>query len=505
MSQSLPERADMRQLRTQAKELLEALRADQAQAVALAATHDPSLVPAQARLADAQRLLAREYGYTSWPDLVEKVEVPQLLERFRRAIDSEDPERLEKLLKNKPLLRKHIDDPISDFDSPAIVRLSGSRNAKRLLPILVEYGADPNIRSSWWAGGFSALDGAEGESVDLLIELGAKLDVWSASAHARADVLETLLNADPSLVNAPGGDGKRPLHFAANAEIAELLLKRGADPEIRDVDHESTAIQYQVKRPDVLKVLLEHGATPDVFTFIALDDADGLREFLRQNPKMATAQVGEPPFATETSNGGHIYLYHLGPMRSPALVAAEMGSRNVLRDLSSYISPAQQVIVAAWTEDREAVQAVLREHSNAAQAASPHESAAVSFAAQAGRLESVRLLLEAGFDPKEPGMDSGSALHVACWFGYADIVRMLIPHVDLELRDVNHGSTPLGWATHGSRFGRRFQGEYVPIVEALIQAGADVHAPANGSGDSLLVQAGDREDVKDVLRRYGAQ
>lgn len=505
MSQSLPERVDMRQLRTRAKELLEALHAGQSEAVALAAAHDPSLIPADSKLTDAQRLLAREHGYASWPELVEKVEVPQLLERFQRAVYAEDPERLEKLLRSKPVLRKHLDDPLFDFDSPAILQVNRSEKAHKLLRVLVENGANPNVRSSWWAGGFGVLDHAPSENVDLLLNLGAKFDVWSASVHGRLDVLRELLDRQPNLVNAPGGDGERPLHFAANAEIAEFLLSRGADPEIRDVDHESTPIQYQVKNPDVVKVLLAHGATPDVFTFVAVDDAEGLREHLRKNPEMATAEVGKEPFITRTSNGGHIYLYQLGPMRSPALVAAEMGSRNALRELSAYISPAQQVIVAAWTGDEEAVRAVLREHPHAAKEASPHESAAVSFAAQAGRLESVRLLLEAGFDPTQPGMDSGSALHVACWFGYAEIVRMLLPLVDLESRDANHGSTPLGWATHGSRFGRRFKGEYVPIVEALLEAGADVHAPANRNGDSLLVQSGDREDVKEILRRYGAQ
>ena len=57
------------------------------------------------------------------------------------------------------------------------------------------------------------------------------------------DILRELLDKDPTSVNAPGGDGERPLHFAATAEIAELLIARGADLEQRDVDHEGTPIQ----------------------------------------------------------------------------------------------------------------------------------------------------------------------------------------------------------------------------------------------------------------------
>ncbi|RYG36926.1 ankyrin repeat domain-containing protein, partial [bacterium] len=74
MSQPLPERADVRQLRIQAKELLSSLLSATPEAIALAAEHDPSLLPANAKLADAQRLLSRKHGYPSWPKLVEEVE-----------------------------------------------------------------------------------------------------------------------------------------------------------------------------------------------------------------------------------------------------------------------------------------------------------------------------------------------------------------------------------------------------------------------------------------------
>ena len=45
---------------------------------------------------------------------------------------------------------------------------------------------------------------------------------------------------DPALVNAKGGDGKRPLHYARTVEIAEFLLDRGAEIDALDDDHSST-------------------------------------------------------------------------------------------------------------------------------------------------------------------------------------------------------------------------------------------------------------------------
>lgn len=495
MSETIPERADIRQLRTQAKELLRSLQSGEVLA--------DGVYPSKAKLADAQLLIARKYGFESWPKLVDKVETPVLLEKFKAVIEAGDSVALESLLKGKPALRKRINEPMFTFDTQPIVQASRHPQAGKLLPVLVRYGADPNIRSKWWAGGFSALDGATGKNVDLLVQLGAKFDVWSAAAHGRIDVLRTLLDENPDLVNAPGGDGECPLHFASTPEIAELLIERGADLERRDVDHEGTPLQYQVNNPDVLRVLLRHGAKPDIFTAVALDDVELARQILRDDPAMANARVGEGSFVTNKSNGGHIYCYRLGNHKTPHEVAAERGCRTVLDELLKNVSSARRLIAAAWLEDADLVAQILREHPNVGREIGA-DARSITDAAQAGRTETVRLLLEAGLDPTTPGMDSGSALHVACWFGHAGTVRLLVDRVPLDLKDANHGSPPLGWATHGSQWCHNAAGDYVLVVETLLTAGADPNAPANSGGTSMLEQAGQREDVKAVLRKFGA-
>ena len=496
MSDTIPERADIRQLRIQAKELLRSLQSGD------------TLVDGQKlaapKLADAQLLLARKYGFASWPKLVEQIETPILIESFKAAIEAGDAEALDKLLKGKPALRRHINEPMFSFDSQPLLRASRLPAASKLLPILVRYGADPNIRSKWWAGGFSALDTVKGETVEVLVDLGAKFDVWSAAVHGRIDVLRELLDTDPASVNAPGGDGERPIHFASTPEIAELLIERGADLEVRDVDHEGTPIQHQVNRPEVLRVLLRHGAKPDIFTAVALDDVELTRKILSEDPNAVNARAGTAPFTTTKSDGGHIYIYLLGPDKTPYQVAAERGSRSVLEELLKRVSPARRLIAAAWLEDGDAVTQILREHPDAAKEIVA-ESRAISDAAQAGKTETVRLLLSLGLDPVATGMDSGSALHTASWFGYAEIVRLLIGRVPLDLRDANHGSTPLGWAVHGAQHCQNPAGDYIAAVEALLKAGADATAAANASGTSFLAQAGRREDVKEVLRKYGAK
>ena len=83
--------------------------------------------------------------------------------------------------------------------------------------------ADINAKSDWEHGGFGILEEARPEEADGLIARGAEIDVCAAAHLGRLDVLKALIAADPLLVNAKGGDGKRPLHCATTVEIAEYL------------------------------------------------------------------------------------------------------------------------------------------------------------------------------------------------------------------------------------------------------------------------------------------
>lgn len=68
----------------------------------------------------------------------------------------------------------------------------------------------------------------------LLVDLGAGLDVFDAAALGHLDRLRALLDEDASAVAAFADDGFSALHLAAwfgHPRAAELLLGRGADPE----------------------------------------------------------------------------------------------------------------------------------------------------------------------------------------------------------------------------------------------------------------------------------
>ncbi|HEX9102439.1 MAG TPA: ankyrin repeat domain-containing protein, partial [Polyangia bacterium] len=89
--------------------------------------------------------------------------------------------------------------------------------------------------------------------------------------------------------------------------------------------------------------------------------------------------------------------------------------------------------------------------------------------------ERVQLVVDAGADLAAPGLDGGTPLHQAAWFGQPENARLLLAAgAPLEPLDDTHGSSPLGWAVHGSRYADadERQDAYVELVELLLQAGA---------------------------------
>jgi ankyrin repeat protein len=103
------------------------------------------------------------------------------------------------------------------------------------------------------------------------------------------------------------------------------------------------------------------------------------------------------------------------------------------------------------------------------------------------------------------GLDGGTALHQAAWFGQPANIQILVDAgADLEVFDPTHSSSPLGWAVHGSRYSgmaAQRQAVYTEAVTILLDAGARLHYPGTPHDDSyrarLIVDAS--ADVKTLL------
>src|SRR5690606_37016522 len=117
--------------------------------------------------------------------------------------------------------RGRLNEPVFPFDAPAIVCYSADLP---MVDLLLEFGADPNKRSEWWAGGFHALHGATPATADRLIAAGAVPDACAAAHLDQPELLARLIADDPARVHERGGDGQTPLHFARSRAVVDLLL-----------------------------------------------------------------------------------------------------------------------------------------------------------------------------------------------------------------------------------------------------------------------------------------
>jgi ankyrin repeat protein len=475
MSESLPPRPNLNWLKNRAKERLAELR-----------EADPATPLAAALLA-----VARDYGFASWRQLKSSVEAQRavappsprgeadVLEAFKAVIRKGDAAALSALLDAEPVARASVNAPLFAFDSRPI---TAARNHPAVIDVLLAHGADINLKSAWWAGGWGVLELVDASTAELLISRGATVDIFAAAHLDRIDRVRELLDTDSSLVHATGGDGCRPLHYARSVGMIDLLLDRGAEIDARDVDHESTAAQWLVNEAPgtCVRYLLKRGAAVDVFMAAALNDAAALSALLDADSSLADAQVGGPGVPRcPQAPGEHIYVYRFARGQTPLEVALHLGAEWSIWRLMEFGTPRQRLLAACSAGARTVVDELLRSDPDAVRQLTPADHARLPGAAWTGRTEAVQLMLDVGFDPAAPGPDSGTALHCAAWNGRADLVELILRHPAFRPELVNaaeptHGSTPLGWCCHGSTNGRNPKGDFAAVARLLIAAGAVV-------------------------------
>lgn len=480
-SRALPSRPDLGQQGKQAKELLERFVAgdEEARARVRAALPDKARIT----LADAHFVLAREYGFVDWAALKRHIESlagdtrsPEA--RAHLAFQSRDASGVRELLSRHAEIRARINEPLFAFDSPAIVAFADDL---AMVDVLLEFGADPNQRSGWWAGGFHALHVATGAAAERLLAAGATPDACAAAHLDRADLLATMIAQDRACVHQRGGDGQTPLHFAQSRRVVDLLLDAGADIDARDMDHRATAPQWMLARTrgagryDLARHLVERGAEADIFLAAALGLADRVRAMLDREPRLADLRTGRGDYGEQPPSSHHIYFWTIGDGRSPLDVAAQFGHHDTVEGMMELASPLRRLLAACRLGDEPMARAVLQAHPDVVASMNPNDHRAISDAAWEGDARAVGVMLGLGFDPRTPGHDSGSALHCAAWQGSAETVRAVLQHADaralVSIRDARYRFTPLGWCCHGSRHGDTSR-DHAGVAELLLDAGA---------------------------------
>ena len=497
---TLPARADLEQQRNLAKELLAAFHRgeDEARARVRAELPRKSTIV----LADAQFVLAREYGFDSWRALKEHVETKTReaqppVERMKAAVRSGEATALRRLLQQHAEVRAAINEPIFGFDSPALVTVGDD---VEVVDVLLEFGADPNRKSSWWAGGFHPLYGASPAVAERLLAAGAVPDACAAAHLDRLDLLSLMLADDPSRVHERGGDGQTPLHFARSHAVADLLLDAGADVNARDVDHRSTPAEWMLgdaddpktSRLSLARHLVERGASVDIFLAAALGLTDRARAMVAADPTLLRLRTGQGEYGEKPPSSFHIYLWTIGHNMTPLQTAARFKQLATLAALRSMAPPEQQLLLACNQGDADDARAIVREHPGIVERLAGADRHALTDEAWAANAPAVELMLELGFDPAAPGVTGptgGNALHCAAWEGSVECVAALLRNPSgralINAREATYNGTPLSWCCHGSRNSGNKRANHAEVARLLLAAGATAAPELQACSDEM--------------------
>ncbi|HDR8994476.1 TPA: ankyrin repeat domain-containing protein [Burkholderia vietnamiensis] len=328
--------------------------------------------------------------------------------------------------------------PVIDVEIPAewtnpdalheALHWAASQGDLNVVTAALAYGADPNCTDSFsqYGGGFTALHKAKDKAIaDLLLDYGASIE-------------------------ARDGDGRTPLHLAAQKEdrdLVERLIDRGADVNARGKKgetplHEASS-RRQGERNGPLEALIQAGAHLDAVNLhgqtalhkaCVIGFADGAKALLQAG---ANPEIGDKKKTT--------------PLHIAALTCSDCVDALLLHGADV--------------------------HAVDANGKTPlHISAHLHFSG-----EITRLLLESGANPNIKDKEGQTPLHRVS----LPSLDLLLDHgADVHARD-HQGSTPLHTAVH-SPFG--LESPDAGIIERLVAGGADAHT-MNAAGETPMQRA----------------
>jgi hypothetical protein len=485
----MPERPHLDSFRRQARALQRAVRAGDPDAVARLARSHPGGATGDIgdlRLSVAQLVVAREYGFASWPRLM----------RYLRTVAEHSWD--------TGLGAAPAADPAAEFCRLACLTYSHEDGPARWAQARQVLARHPDLTTG---------------------------DIWAAAAAARPDDVDRLLAERPARVAERGGPLRwRPLFYLAYSRfdpavpaervlaVARRLLAAGADPNdgylfdglpspftvLTGVfGHGELGQRRQPRHPHwqaLGRLLLDAGADPnDAQTLYnrMFEPDDSHLELLFEyglgtgdgGPWRARIDTLDPParmlrvqlrWAVEHHQPARVRLLaeHGVDVRSPfegdgpawspgdGRTPVELAQLSGDTEIADYLlargaeppgpDPVHELIAAAFRADRSTLRRLRAAHPDAVAEARRSRPGLIVWAATQAPAETVTLLAELGFDVNAYGRGDApveqaweTALHHSAANGDVELTRRLLDlGADPDVRDRRFDATPLDWARH---------------------------------------------------------
>jgi ankyrin repeat protein len=443
-ARTLPDRPDLPQLKRQAKELLAAFRAGNPDAVGEVTAHYRGADAATFALHDAQLVIARAYGFESWPKL--KVFVDgATVSRLMAATRAGDRAGVEAMLKARPEI---VNMDASATDEHRALHYAVLARDTAMVRLLMAHGADAHIGIYPHRVPTTPMAIATERGYDDITAIIREAEARRGYVNRRygsssvpppppefmnaidrgderavIEFLESspLLRERPELISH-GPDGVTALHLAAARlmpGLASWILSHGGDVHARS-GKGFTPIDMLGRWPtghpherleELSDLLLRHGAEPTAFWAVAMNKGDWLRtryaEGRLDNPVSDVG--GLVTFAVRLDRPEMLALLldigfdpderpdpaePLGKPLAYCLQHKRMDLANMLL-LRGATLPAPVAVAlgkADWLRAK---------HAAGTLAHPPQGDGLLTAAVEHERLDMLRLLLDLGFDPEE--------------------------------------------------------------------------------------------------------
>lgn len=473
-TRTLPLRPNLDQLKIQANELHRDHREGHPSAAARIVAHHPEMKSLSLQavldqplsLADAQLVIAREYGFESWPTLKHRVELADAVAKFTphprfdeavAAMDVGDLDRLRSLIASDPSLvhaRTNLEPQYGYFTGATLLhhvagnpdrgRLEGNlpplpKNSPEIARLLLNAGAEVHARTLGPNGGDTmgllvtskqASDAdVTGSLIDVLLKYGATLDLQSddcldsslANHAPRAAEKMIALGAKPDLLAAAALGRMDLLRGLFDSEGRLLSRPRRHGKEMTDRDAIGLAMLYAYVREqrEAVDFLLEKDGN---WNMIGVNNGAVLhRAAVAGDLNMVERLVAK---GADVSNRDNPFV------ATPLSWADHNNQREIVQWMREHC--VIDLHDAVSFDLREHVEARLREDPSSVNSRIDQwdmpQCTPLHCAADTKREELTKLLLENGADPNILAGNGMTALDVADYHGAAGVAALLEQH-----------------------------------------------------------------------------